>query len=255
LSYHHVRGHFRNGRWVRAHRARNPGRRSNSRGPSRSVRPLRSPEPLVPHKLSKPERITVTIAISVTVIVGGGTALGLKIFSSGSGTGSGSSEVDGEGQFTVDGSTLNVQTNFNQAAAALVASRFAGYIARAFDDNCAAHSYGEVQDFFRSNPCKWLARAYIVLNQNKQDSVLVAISWVDMPTSSLALEYKHLVDTPGTGNITELSRESGPYRNVVFTGNNYLSGIIGTAVWNVQVQPVGSVPASILSTVLNDSRQ
>jgi hypothetical protein len=253
-SHHHVRGHYRNGRWVRAHTARNPGRRSNSGGLSESVHPLRSPKPPVPHKLSKPALITVTIVISVIVILGG-TTLGLKISSSGSATGSGSSEVDGEGQLTVDGATVNVQTNFKQAAAALVASRFTGYMAQAFDDNCAAHSYGQVQNFFRSNPCKWLARAYIVLHQNKQDSVLVAISWVDMPTLSLALEYKRLVDVPGTGNITELSRESGSYRNIVFTGHNYVSGIVGTAVWNVQVQPIGSIPSTILKTVLNDSRQ
>ena len=27
--------------------------------------------------------------------------------------------------------------------------------------NCVAHSYGKVQEFFRSNRCEWLARAYI----------------------------------------------------------------------------------------------
>jgi len=255
-SRERVSGYFnpRTGKWVRSYTRRRRGRRSNPQSTSRRARPLRSQKPPIPRKLSKPVRITVVVSISATIAVGGIT-LGPKIFSSGSGTDSGSSEVGGEGQLTVDGSTLNVQTNFKQATVALSASGFGGYIVPAFDKNCASRSYGQVQNFFRSNPCKWLARAYIVVRQNKQDVVLVAISWVDMPTPSLAMDYKHLVDTQGTGNITELSRESGPYRNVVFTGNNYLSGIIGTAVWNVQVQPIGSTPTTVLKTVLDDSRQ
>jgi len=149
-----------------------------------------------------------------------------------------------------------VQASLKRTTVTLSASGYGGYyLVPEFDSNCASHSYGKVQDFFRSNPCKWLARAYIVVREHNQGLALVAISWVDMPTLSLAMEYKHMVDAPGTGNITELSRESGPYRNVIFNGNDYLSGIIGTAVWNVQVQPIDSASADVLKKILNDSHQ
>jgi hypothetical protein len=95
----------------------------------------------------------------------------------------------------------------------------------------------------------------MIIVAHKQDLALVATSWVDMPTLSLAMDYKHLVDVSGTGNITELSREVGPYRNVKFSGNYYLSGMTGTAVWNVQVQPIVPTPVKVLKTILDDSRQ
>ena len=255
-SRHRVSGYFnsRSGKWVPSYTRRSRGRRTNLQGPSRNSTPFRPQEPPTPRKLSKPVRITVVVAVSASVAIGGIT-LGPKIFRSGSSAGSGSSEVGGEGKLTVNGSTINVQAKFTHTTTALSASGFGGYFVPAFDDNCESHSYGRVQNFFRSNPCKWLARAYIVVHKAKQGAVLVAISWVDMPTISQAMNYKRLVDKPDTGNITELSRDSGPYRNVKYNGDYYLSGITGTAVWNVQAQPIGAVATSILKAALDDSRQ
>ena len=65
-----------------------------------------------------------------------------------------------------------------------------------------------------------------------------------MRTTRLAKKYKSLVDTGGTGNVTELSRETGPYRKVRFTRSTYTSGIDGTTVWNAQIKPVGWSPAT-----------
>jgi hypothetical protein len=254
-SRHHVRGHYRAGRWVRPHTARNPGRRSNSASPPRRTGPLRIPNPPNPRKLSTPARVAVTIVVSATIVIGG-VSIGLRVSSSARPTTSGSSPVGGEGQPSVRVSTGTVQASLKRTTITLSASGYGGYyLPPEFDNNCASHSYGQVQNFFRSHPCRWLARAYIVVRDHNQGLALVAISWVDMPTFSLSMEYKHMVDTPGTGNITELSRESGSYRNVAFTGNGYLSGIIGTAVWNVQVQPISSASAEVLKKILNDSRQ
>lgn len=254
-SRHHVRGHYRAGRWVRAHTARNPGRRSNSGSPSRHASPLGIPNRPSPRKLSKPARITVSIVVSATIVIGG-VSVGLAVSGSSGVTSPGSSSVDGEGESSVRVTTGDVQASLKQATVALSASGYGGYfLVPEFDSNCASHAYGQVQNFFRSNPCRWLARTYIIVREHNQGLALVAISWVDMPTLPLAMEYKRMVDAPGTGNITELSRESGPYRNVIFNGNDYLSGIIGTAVWNIQVQPIGPAPADVLKKVLNDSRQ
>jgi hypothetical protein len=69
--------------------------------------------------------------------------------------------------------------------------------------------------------------------------VLVAVSWVEMPDTRSAREFHELVDTHGTGNVTELSREQGPHRRVRFTGQHYVSRRDGTTVTNAQAEPIG----------------
>jgi hypothetical protein len=56
---------------------------------------------------------------------------------------------------------------------------------------------------------------------------------------SEAKRYKTLVDAPVIGKVTELSRDTGPNRNVRYTGDLYTSSIDGATVRNTQVQPVG----------------
>jgi hypothetical protein len=85
--------------------------------------------------------------------------------------------------------------------------------------------------------------------------MLVAISWVAMPDSSSAKAYKNLVDMPGAGNVTELSREVKPYKNIKFDGSPHESGLHGTDVWNVQVKPVFPATTDVISKVLLDSWQ
>ncbi len=70
------------------------------------------------------------------------------------------------------------------------------------------------------------------------DVVLVAIAWVTMPTTAEAAELQRLMDQHGSGNITELSRQSGRYRTVRFTGDFHASNREGPVVVNAQAQPV-----------------
>ena len=76
-----------------------------------------------------------------------------------------------------------------------------------------------------------------------------------MPNYSTAASYKHLVDGSGTGNVTELSRDVGPYRNVKYTGQFCTSGIVGADVWNVQAQPVAPTLAAVVNQIVAESRQ
>lgn len=112
------------------------------------------------------------------------------------------------------------------------------------DDDCAAHSYGKVRDFFRTHPCVALHRAWFDVRDSRRGLLLVAVSWVEMPDAASARAYKNLVDTYGTGNVTELSREEGPYRRVRFTGRYYESRRDGAAVVNAQAEPVGRAAAA-----------
>jgi hypothetical protein len=106
-------------------------------------------------------------------------------------------------------------------------------------DDCLAHSYGEVREFFREQPCVALHRAWFEIRDGRRGLVLVAVSWVEMPDSRSARAFHELVDTHGTGNVTELSREQGPHRRVRFTGQHYVSRRDGTMVVNAQAEPIG----------------
>ncbi len=149
------------------------------------------------------------------------------------------------------------EAGFRNTQAALRAAGYQGALSERLGGDCATYSYGQVQGFFRANPCQWLARAYLAVSRGGPGGpgvVLVAISWADMPSARLAGEYKRLVDAGGTGNITELSRDTGSYQNVSFSGAFYLSGITGTAVWNVQAQPVQPVPVAAVQAILRAAR-
>ncbi|QYN36707.1 hypothetical protein K1T35_05245 [Pseudonocardia sp. DSM 110487] len=106
-------------------------------------------------------------------------------------------------------------------------------------DDCVAHSYGKVREFFQRQPCMALHRAWFEVRDGRRGVVLVAVSWVEMPDTGSAQEFHELVDTHGTGNVTELSREQGRYRRVRFTGQHYVSRRDGTMVVNAQAEPIG----------------
>jgi hypothetical protein len=98
------------------------------------------------------------------------------------------------------------------------------------DDDCAAHSYGEVQRWLRSNPCTALYRSLLEVADRRGGLVLIGVAWVDMPSDAQAVELQRILDQPDAGNVTELNRERGRYRNVRFTGEHYASQRDGTTV-------------------------
>jgi hypothetical protein len=124
----------------------------------------------------------------------------------------------------------------------------------AVDSNCVEHSYGRVQDFFRSHRCKLLVRAYVVIQkEGSRGAILVDFVWVDMPKLAQAEECEHLMDTPGNGSVTELAREGdSPYKDTYLPIDFYRAGISGTATWDVQVQPFVPVPFQVIGAILND---
>jgi hypothetical protein len=72
----------------------------------------------------------------------------------------------------------------------------------------------------------------------------IAISWVTMPSISLALQYKSMADAYGTGNPPE------PVGGPTFNGLCYASGLSGATVWTTQVQPIGHASVSIDRDIL-----
>jgi len=193
-----------------------------------------------------PSRL-MTVAVSVVV---GGSA-----FASSGPTVAGSARSPssaGRGRSSKVTVSAEAQAGFRRAEVTLSSRGYKPRLKTKLDADCAAHSYGKVHEFFVAHPCKWLARAYLQIGDSE---VLVAISWVGMPDASSAESYKRLVDTPGAGNITELSREVKLYRKIKYAGSAHSSGIDGTAVWNVQVKPVFPRPNTMVDGILADSRQ
>lgn len=163
------------------------------------------------------------------------TIAGLAISSSGGSAAESASKAD-DGKVNVTLSSDDVQASFERAAGRIARSGYSYKdLVISIDTNCVAHSYGKVQEFFQSDPCKWLVRAYVVLQKKgTEGSMLVDFVWVDMPTSAQAEECQQLMEAPGSGSVTELAREDdSPYKDTYLPIDFYVAGISGTAAWNV----------------------
>ena len=174
-----------------------------------------------------------TVLVTLALASAGGTAVGVGSATSGSGV-SVSADV---------GVRVNAKARERNSRSVVTRLERIGLRVRprfeVADTDCAAHSYGEVQRWFRGHPCDALYRALFEVRDRRGALVLVAVAWVDMPDTTRATELKRLVDRSGTGNVIELSRERGRYRNVRFDGEHYASRQEDTTVVNAQAQPVG----------------
>ena len=73
-------------------------------------------------------------------------------------------------------------------------------------NNCAAHSYGDLQAWFGEHPCERLSRGLYTAKVNGARA-LVSVSVVTMSSNELARELYDLARTSGTGNVKDLVRE------------------------------------------------
>lgn len=211
-----IRGyHKRDGTYVQPHLAHDPGRKARAAKPTRNVRAK---------KRGRGIAVIITIAGigTAAITINGGLSGGSKSLSDDSGARSVNTDTPTE-----------IRLDLNRTEAVLLASGCRVDLNVRFDKNCAANSYGLVHNFFISDPCKWLARASLTLHGKLYNAILIAVSWVGMRNIASAEKYKHLVGAAGTGNVTELTRVSGPYRNIRFSGE-----ITGTTVWNAQAPAV-----------------
>lgn len=190
------------------------------------------------------------IALGVVFVAttgGGAVAIGSAVSSGGASVSSGTSSGARSG--------TRVNSRNSDTVEARIVRQGVRVTGKITDDSadCVGNSYGQVQDFFRANPCAALHRAFFELRDPKGDAAIVAVSWVEMPTQAGARALKQLMDTPGTGNVTELSRERGKYRTVRYTGDAYASRRDGTVVTNAQAEPVarGWAGLALATTVAN----
>ena len=106
------------------------------------------------------------------------------------------------------------------------------------NDDCAANSYGEVRNYFSDHPCQGVERAWYEVSDDEGNSAVLSVAWVEMPDAEAANDLQRLVDRPGTGNVTELSKEDGPYQYVRYSGWYYRSDVDGATLRSVQADPL-----------------
>ncbi|WP_147339481.1 hypothetical protein [Actinomadura spongiicola] len=186
----------------------------------------------------------VIIAIAAVVV---GFA-GLVTFRARAGKGSSAQSVGGA-------LSKMSQAGFREAETALKAGKFEVKSSIKFNADCAGKSEGELREYFLSNPCEGLARAYIQIGDARRNLILVAISWVEMSSVASGEEYGRLV-VVDVGNIVELSREVPTLKNITYEDRLYASGVKGAFVWQVEVKPVtAKVPDAVVNDVLERTRQ
>jgi hypothetical protein len=136
--------------------------------------------------------------------------------------------------------TVQVKADLIQVAAALARLGFqntptVNSITPSYATDCAANATGEVRQFLTRHPCKEYASG-ILMVRKQGTATRVTISWVVMPSVTLAKQYKARADTYGQGNPPG---QPPAY----FPGQCYASGQNGATVWAEQVQPTGNLNA------------
>jgi hypothetical protein len=106
------------------------------------------------------------------------------------------------------------------------------------NDDCAANSYGEVRNYFSDHPCRGMGRAWYEVGDDEDNAAVLSVAWVEMPDAEAANDLQRLVDRPGTGNVTELSKQDGPYQDVRYSGWYYRSDVDGATFRSVQAEPL-----------------
>ena len=106
------------------------------------------------------------------------------------------------------------------------------------DEDCVACSYGTVDEGFRDHPCAGVERAWYEVADDQGNTAIVSVAWVRMPDEDGATELQGVVDRPGTGNVTELSRVDGPFREVRYNGRYYRSTRDGATFTSIQAEPL-----------------
>ncbi|MFI9007734.1 hypothetical protein ACIGNX_10940 [Actinosynnema sp. NPDC053489] len=96
--------------------------------------------------------------------------------------------------------------------------------------SCVDAAFGAVREFLRRHACTSLDRALLVVGDDAGNSAVVAVARVGFASRGDAREFRDLVDAPGTGGVEALAAGRLGLPDVAFTGANYGSGRVRTAV-------------------------
>jgi hypothetical protein len=180
-------------------------------------------QPALSHPSKSGRGVTLTVTAAAMIMIGALTVTALF-----GGSSNGRNDL-----------TVQVKVELNNALSALASLGFR--IVRSpnstasgpsYRTDCSRNATGEVRQFLTRHPCKQYASATRTLAQ-RGATAQVAFSWVEMPTATLAGQYRITVDAYGTGNPPGVS--------LAFNGRCYASSQQRATVWTVEVQPTGHV--------------
>ncbi|MEJ2860468.1 hypothetical protein [Actinomycetospora flava] len=99
------------------------------------------------------------------------------------------------------------------------------------DVSCEGHAYNRAADFLRERGCLHLDRSLWSGNAEGQE-VVVAVATVQLADTSTASAFRSLVDSNGTGNVSDLLREGRGYPGAppALSGQGYASAQLGDRV-------------------------
>jgi hypothetical protein len=96
-----------------------------------------------------------------------------------------------------------------------------------------------VQQFLAQIPCRSLRRYILAGADVSGDTAVVSLVKVTMYDRSRAVEFKHLLDRPATGDITPLGADVLKRAGITFTGMHYASKLDGSTVIAAEAEPDG----------------
>jgi hypothetical protein len=178
-------------------------------------------------------RIAIAATVAVTATIGG-----LAVTSTFDSSASGTSHVSTQVNVDLKG-TITTLSSLGFGVKDASSPNTPGFL---YNADCSRSSTRLVQNFFTIHPCEqYIAETWKITRNDT--TTLVAFSWVEMATTTLAGKYKSVVDAPGTGNPPGVSSE--------FNGLCYASDQQGATVWTVEVKPTGK--AVIDQGILQDA--
>lgn len=114
------------------------------------------------------------------------------------------------------------------------------------DLRCAVQSFGQVQQFFVSHPCKKLDQLVFALSDAHGDVIVGTVMWVTMPSADQADQLKQLEDTYGTGDVTPFTSDVLGLAGIRFTGQHYKSRLDGSLFVIAETEPLRGQPSNTL---------
>jgi hypothetical protein len=103
---------------------------------------------------------------------------------------------------------------------------------------CVTRSTGQVQRFLARTPCRRLDRMLLPVTDGSGNVAVIAISWVEFRSRTVARKYLGISDEDGTGYIKPIAGAALAMADVKLTGQHYASRVTGRVAVTAEAEPV-----------------
>lgn len=173
---------------------------------------------------------TVTLVVAGVVAVGAGTGL--------IGIGGSGASLPSLPDISIGKDGGKVNSKSDRETWKQKGERYIRQAARS-DASCVIASHGHVQQFLARIPCRSLRRYIFAGADVSGDTGVVSLVKVTMYDKAQAVEFKHLLDRPASGDITPLGADILKHAGITFTGMHYASTLDGSTVIAAEAEPDG----------------